>query len=88
MRIVAGVEALAAAKGATPAQLALAWLLHQGADVAPIPGTKRRQYLEENVTAATLALSAEEVATLDAAAPVGATAGPRYTAQMMALIDR
>ncbi len=66
----------------------LAWLLHQGKDVVPIPGTKRRPYLEENVAAATLALSAEELAALDAAAPIGGTASPRYGAQMMALIDR
>ena len=63
------MRALAARKGATPGQLALAWLLHKGDDVVPIPGTKRRTYLEENVAAAALSLSSAEVAELDAALP-------------------
>lgn len=86
--IVAAVEAIAAAKKATPAQVALAWLLAQGGDVIPIPGTKRRTFVEENLAAAALSLTAEERQRLDAAAPVGGTAGPRYGETMMALIDR
>ena len=70
--------ALAAEKGCTPAQLALAWLLAKGADIVPIPGTKSRQRLEENVGAADVVLSAAEVARLEAALPVGAAVGERY----------
>jgi aryl-alcohol dehydrogenase-like predicted oxidoreductase len=62
----------------TPGQLALAWVLHQGDDVVPIPGTKRVRYLEENVAAADVVLSADDLARIDAAAPVGAAAGERY----------
>jgi aryl-alcohol dehydrogenase-like predicted oxidoreductase len=86
--IVAALAEVAVAHAATPAQVALAWLLARGDDVVPIPGTKRRVYLEENCAAAGLALSADDLALLDAAAPVGATAGPRYGERMMALIDR
>ena len=67
-----------AAKGVTPSQLALAWVLAQGDDVVPIPGTKRRQYLEENISALRIELSADDLASLDAAAPVGSSAGDRY----------
>jgi aryl-alcohol dehydrogenase-like predicted oxidoreductase len=76
--IVAAVEAVAERRRATAAQVALAWVLARGEDVVPIPGTKRRRYLEQNVAAATIALSADELAELDAAAPAGATAGDRY----------
>ncbi len=62
----------------TPAQLALAWLLHQGDDIVPIPGTKRRRYLEENAAAADIELSAEELERIGEAAPRGFTAGDRY----------
>jgi len=82
------VRALAARKGATPGQLALAWLLHKGDDVVPIPGTKRRSYLEENVAASALALSPAEVAELDAALLPGSVAGPRYDAERMKTVDR
>jgi aryl-alcohol dehydrogenase-like predicted oxidoreductase len=78
MAIVEHVRELAEAKGATPAQLALAWVLHRGQDVVPIPGTKRRSYLEENVAASELALTADDLRTLDEAAPAGAAAGQRY----------
>ena len=61
-----------------PGQLALAWVMHQGTDVVPIPGTKRRAYLEQNVAAEEVRLSADELALLDEAAPRGATAGDRY----------
>jgi aryl-alcohol dehydrogenase-like predicted oxidoreductase len=76
--LVADVEAMAAEKGVTPAQLALAWVMAKGEDIVPIPGTKRRRYLEENVGAAAIRLTPAEVARLDAAVPRGATAGPRY----------
>jgi aryl-alcohol dehydrogenase-like predicted oxidoreductase len=82
------VRALAARRGATPGQLALAWLLHQGDDLVPIPGTKRRRYLEENVAAAALSLSAEERTALDAALAPGRVAGPRYDAERMKTVDR
>jgi aryl-alcohol dehydrogenase-like predicted oxidoreductase len=75
-------------KDATPAQVALAWLLHKGNDIVPIPGTKRRKYLEENVAAAALALSAAEIAELDRALAPDKVAGPRYNPQLMATIDR
>ncbi len=72
------LEAFASRKGITPAQLALAWLLAQGHDVVPIPGTKRIERLEENVAAASVTFTPEELAELDGLAPVGATAGDRY----------
>ncbi|PTL78655.1 aldo/keto reductase [Vitiosangium sp. GDMCC 1.1324] len=87
-RIASVVKAVAQRKGATPGQVALAWLLGRGEDLVPIPGTKRRKYLEENVAAAELVLTAAEAAELDTAVPPGATAGPRYSPQQMAQIDR
>ena len=77
LELLERLEELARDEGVTPAQLALAWVLHRGKDVVPIPGTKRRRYLEENVAAATIALSADELARLDKALPPGAAAGPR-----------
>ncbi len=88
MRAAQTVRDVAAGKGATPGQIALAWLLHKGLDIVPIPGTKRRSYLEENVAAAAIALDADEVARLDAALAPGVVAGPRYSARQMAMIDR
>lgn len=88
MRIVAAVQDVAKKKGATPAQVALAWLLGRGDDVVPIPGTKRRKYLEENLEAAALTLTSDEAAQLEAAAPAGSTAGPRYGERQMEEIDR
>lgn len=88
MKLVDAVRALATAKGATPAQVALAWLLAQGPDLVPIPGTKRRRYLEENAAATDLQLTAAELQQLEAAAPRGQTAGPRYGERMMAQLDR
>jgi len=88
MRAASVVRDLAEQKGATAGQVALAWLLHKGHDIVPIPGTKRRRYLEENVAAADLALNAGEIAVLDAALPPEAVAGPRYNERMMAFIDR
>jgi aryl-alcohol dehydrogenase-like predicted oxidoreductase len=86
MRIAAVVQDVGRRKGATPGQVALAWLLGRGEDVAPIPGTKRRTYLEENVAAAELVLTAAAIAQLDAALPP--TSGPRYGERQMAEIDR
>jgi aryl-alcohol dehydrogenase-like predicted oxidoreductase len=76
--LVARVRELADEHNCTPAQLALAWVLHQGTDVVPIPGTKRRRYLEENVVATEIDLTAEDLARIDEAAPVGSAAGDRY----------
>jgi aryl-alcohol dehydrogenase-like predicted oxidoreductase len=78
LRLVDAVREMAAAKGVTPGQLALAWVMAQGDDVVPIPGTKRRSYLEENVTAAGVELSAEDLARLDGIAPPGVAVGGRY----------
>ena len=88
MRAASAVREIAARKGVTPAQIALAWLLHKGSDVVPIPGTKRRRYLEENLGAAAVTLSPEEMAELDAALPPEKVAGPRYNEQLMAQVDR
>jgi aryl-alcohol dehydrogenase-like predicted oxidoreductase len=88
MRAAAVVQDLAKQKGATAGQIALAWLLHKGNDIVPIPGTKRRKYLEENVDAADLSLSAAEIRQLDAALPAEVVAGPRYNDRMMSFIDR
>jgi aryl-alcohol dehydrogenase-like predicted oxidoreductase len=78
LELVDRVREIAAEKGVTPSQLALAWVLHQGDDIVPIPGTKRVTYLEENAAAADIALTPEDLARLDQAAPAGATAGDRY----------
>jgi aryl-alcohol dehydrogenase-like predicted oxidoreductase len=88
MRAAEVVRALAEAKDATPGQIALAWLLHKGDDIVPIPGTKRRKYLEENVAAANLSLTPAEMEGLDAALPPERVAGERYNERMMALIER
>ncbi len=88
MRAAGAVRDLAATKSATPGQVALAWLLHKGDDIVPIPGTKRRNYLEENIAAAALKLSATEVAALDAALPPEEVAGNRYSEAMRRFIDR
>ena len=78
LALVEPIAALAGEKGVTPAQLALAWVMARGEDIVPIPGTKRRGYLEQNVAAAAIRLSTAEVARLDAAVPSGITAGARY----------
>jgi aryl-alcohol dehydrogenase-like predicted oxidoreductase len=85
--LVARINDLAAQKSCTPGQLALAWVLAQGADVVPIPGTKRVQYLEENLGALNVQLSADELTQLDAIAPQGAAAGQRYPEQMMKSVN-
>ncbi|MEQ1569890.1 MAG: aldo/keto reductase, partial [Myxococcota bacterium] len=86
LRLVARVEALAAERGVTPAQLALAWVLARGPDVVPIPGTKRRLYLEQNLAAAALTLTADELARIDAEVPPAA--GDRYDRSGMATVGR
>ncbi|MDP9191895.1 MAG: aldo/keto reductase [Acidobacteriota bacterium] len=88
MRAAASVRDLAARRGATPGQIALAWLLQKGDDVVPIPGTKRRSYLEENVAAADIELSAEEMRQIDAALSPEQVAGPRYNERAMKYVDR
>jgi aryl-alcohol dehydrogenase-like predicted oxidoreductase len=84
LKLVKRVTELAKGLDCTPGQLALAWVMAQGPDVVPIPGTKRRKYLEENVAATEISLSAADLAELDAAVPVGAAAGDRYP-QMQSL---
>ena len=86
--IVKQLEVVAARKKVTPAQLALAWLLAQGEDIAPIPGSKRRNRLEENAAAVEVELSPDEIASLDAIAPRGVTAGDRYPERGMQTIHR
>jgi aryl-alcohol dehydrogenase-like predicted oxidoreductase len=81
------VKALAEKKGILPSQLALAWVLAQGEDIAPIPGTKRRKYLEENVVAADVTFSADELAVINALFPTDTAAGPRYPEAMMKLVN-
>ncbi|MBV9818293.1 MAG: aldo/keto reductase [Solirubrobacterales bacterium] len=78
LELVARIRQLAAEKDCTPGQLALAWVMAQGDDVVPIPGTKRRSYLEQNVQATEIALSDDELAAIDEAAPAGSAAGDRY----------
>ncbi len=82
------VRDLAAVKQAKPGQIALAWLLHQGAGIVPIPGTKRRKYLEENVAAASIRLDPAQMKALDDAMAPGKVSGKRYAEWMMATIDR
>ena len=88
LELVKRVESLARQKGCTASQLALAWVLAQGDDVVPIPGTKRRKYLEENAAASDIALSAADKKRIDEVAPRGAAAGERYPAAMMGSIGR
>jgi len=88
LELVARIAELARAKQCTPSQLALAWVLTQGQDIVPIPGTKRVRYLEENAAAATITLSAAEREAIDAVFPKGAAAGDRYTAGGMAAVNR
>jgi aryl-alcohol dehydrogenase-like predicted oxidoreductase len=86
--LVARIAELARAKKRTPSQLALAWVLAQGGDIVPIPGTKRVRYLEENASAAAITLSPAELAALEAVFPKGAAAGERYAAGGMAIVNR
>jgi aryl-alcohol dehydrogenase-like predicted oxidoreductase len=86
--LVRRIEEIAASKGCTPAQLALAWVLAQGEDIVPIPGTKRRKYLEENVGAVDVKLTPEDLKRIDEVAPKGAAAGTRYPEAAMASVNR
>ena len=81
--LVQRLEGIAAEKRCTPAQLVLAWLLHQGKDIVPIPGTKRRERIDENLNATRISLTADELKRISEAAPVGAGAGTRYPAETM-----
>jgi aryl-alcohol dehydrogenase-like predicted oxidoreductase len=88
LQLVDTVTAIAAEKGSTPAQLALAWVLAQGSDIVPIPGTKRRKYLNENIAALDIELTAGDLAAIEAAFPRSGVQGTRYPAAMMALTGR
>lgn len=88
VRAASAVREIAQRMDATPAQIALAWLLHKGDDIVPIPGTKRRKYLEENAGAVAIELSVDDIESLDAALAPEKVSGPRYNAQRMAQIDR
>lgn len=76
--LVSRIKEIAASKGCKPSQLALAWLLAQGEDIVPIPGTKRKKYLEENIQAVQVELTAEDLERINEAAPKGVAAGTRY----------
>ncbi len=88
LELVREVEHIAREKGCTPSQLALAWLLAQGEDIVPIPGTKRRKYLEENVGALEVALTEEDLRRIESAFPLDAAAGERYPAAAMKAVNR
>lgn len=88
LELVGRIEEIAAEKSCTPAQLALAWVLKQGEDVVPIPGTKRRKYLEENVAALEVEITAEDLKRIDEIAPRGVAAGTRYPEAGMAAVNR
>ena len=88
MELVEKIRAIAASNGCTPAQLALAWVMAQGDDIVPIPGTKRRQYLEENVGALDIRLTPEDLTEIDSLIPPGAAAGSRYSEPGMRAINR
>ena len=87
LELVTHVERLAAQRGCTPAQLALAWVLAQGEDIVPIPGTKRRRYLEENIKAVAIELTPDELRTIDQIAPHDIAAGQRYPEAMMKYVN-
>ena len=88
VRAAAVVQDVASRRGVKPGQVAIAWLLHKGEDIVPIPGTKRRAYLEENVAAVNLHLTPDEMGALDAALAPGKVAGPRYSPARQAMVDR
>jgi aryl-alcohol dehydrogenase-like predicted oxidoreductase len=88
LALVERMKTMAASKQCTPSQLALAWTLAQGDDIVPIPGTKRRKYLEENVAAERMTLTAADLAAIDAISPKGAAAGMRYPEAMMQFVNR
>jgi aryl-alcohol dehydrogenase-like predicted oxidoreductase len=88
LALVERLEAIAGEKGCTPGQLALAWVLAQGQDIVPIPGTKRRSYLEENVAALQVKLTTDDLARIQQALPVSAVAGQRYVEAGMRTVGR
>ncbi len=88
MAIVDAVKEMAARKNAKPGQIALAWVLHQGKDMVPIPGTKRRTYLRENIASVNVQLTTDDLKWLAEKIPVGAAAGDRYTEGAMRMLDR
>ena len=88
MHAASVVQKIAENKGAKPGQVALAWLLQKGDDIVPIPGTKHRSYLEENIGAVTLQLTSEEMRDLNEALSAESVSGPRYGEKMMAMVDR
>ena len=88
LELVRRIENLAQRKGCTPTQLALAWVLAQGDDIVPIPGTKRRSYLEENLAALAVELTRADLTELDQAFPPGAAAGMRYPEVSMKAVNR
>jgi aryl-alcohol dehydrogenase-like predicted oxidoreductase len=88
LELVKKIEALAASKGCTPCQLALAWVLARGQDIIPIPGTKRVKYLDENLEAADVRLTADEMEQIDVILPAGLTSGDRYPAHAMQAVNR
>ena len=88
LELVKRIEEMAAEKGCTPAQLALAWVLAQGEDIVPIPGTKRRTYLEENVAALDVGITQQDLKSIDEIAPKGVAAGMRYPEAGMAAVNR
>jgi aryl-alcohol dehydrogenase-like predicted oxidoreductase len=87
LELVERIRAMAAVKGCTPAQLALAWTLARGNDIVPIPGTKRRKYLEENIATLAVRLAPEDLARIDEITPKGAAAGLRYPEAVMSLVN-
>ncbi|MET0345886.1 MAG: aldo/keto reductase [Casimicrobiaceae bacterium] len=86
--LVGEIEAIASEKGCTPSQLALAWVLAQGDDIVPIPGTKRRKYLEENLRAMEVTLTAPDLARIDRVIPSGAASGERYAPHALRAVNR
>ncbi len=88
LELVAKIEEIASAKGCTPSQLALAWVLAQGSDIVPIPGTKRSKYLDENLGAIEVRLTPKELSEIDMVLPSGSTSGDRYPAQAMQAVNR
>ena len=87
LQLVERVRTIASEKGVTPSQLALAWLLAQGDDIVPIPGTKRRNYLEENIAATEITLTTDDLRRIEEVAPKGSAAGDRYPAQSMTTVN-
>lgn len=88
LELVERITTIAQRKGITPGQLALAWVLAQGDDIVPIPGTKHRKYLDENISAGTVTISRDEMSEIAEALPKGAATGGRYPEAMMAFINR